>query len=177
MNEPPPRRPLPRLVIVLAAGFGCVALSGCGSSSHQATRSGGNTGAYASYPADGHYNPYPTAPQGTVTRYQEYTEAPPPPVEEPKPKVASSGATASRATASTSPSTKKTTTKKKPSTATTASKPATSKSSGRGTVHLVKPKDTLWGIARKYHTTISKLKSANGLSSDLIRDGQKLKIP
>jgi len=37
--------------------------------------------------------------------------------------------------------------------------------------------DTLYGLARKYGTTVTKIKSANGLSGDLIRTGQKLKIP
>ncbi len=37
--------------------------------------------------------------------------------------------------------------------------------------------DSLYSLAKKYHSTISKIKSANGLKSDLIRDGQKLKIP
>lgn len=185
MSEPISRRPLPSVFLLLTAGLGCAAWSGCTSSSNKVAQSGGNTGAYASFPADGHYNPYPNAPQGTVTRYQEYTEAPPPPApeEEPKPKPKPSATTAARTTASTSPA--RTTTKKKSTTAATASKPspkvaskaAPAKSAGSGTVYVVKPKDSLWSISRKYHTTISKLKSANGLSSDLIRDGQKLKIP
>jgi len=178
MNESVSRRPLPHLPLLLAAGLGCVALSACNSTKPKYAQSGGG-GAYATYPSDGHYNPYPNAPQGTVTRYQEYTEAPPPPpLEEPKPKPKpkSSGAAPSRTTASTGSS--KTTAKKKPATAATAaSKPASTKSTGRATVYVVKPKDSLWSISRKYHTTISKLKSANGLTSDLIRDGQKLKIP
>ncbi|MCB1225491.1 MAG: LysM peptidoglycan-binding domain-containing protein [Verrucomicrobiales bacterium] len=36
--------------------------------------------------------------------------------------------------------------------------------------------ETLYGLARKYGTTVSKIKSANGLKSDLIRIGQKIKI-
>jgi len=41
----------------------------------------------------------------------------------------------------------------------------------------VKSGDSLSTIAAKYHTTVSKLKKANGLRSDLIRIGQVLKIP
>jgi len=43
--------------------------------------------------------------------------------------------------------------------------------------YTVKSGDTLSGIARKYHTTVAKLKSHNGLISDVIRVGQVLKIP
>jgi hypothetical protein len=41
----------------------------------------------------------------------------------------------------------------------------------------VKSGDSLSTIAAKYHTTVSKIKKANGLRSDLIRIGQVLKIP
>jgi LysM repeat protein len=37
--------------------------------------------------------------------------------------------------------------------------------------------DTLYGLARKYGTTVTKIKSANGMSGDMIRLGQKVKIP
>lgn len=43
--------------------------------------------------------------------------------------------------------------------------------------YTVKSGDTLSGIARKYHTTVAKLKSHNGLRSDVIRIGQVLRIP
>jgi LysM repeat protein len=35
----------------------------------------------------------------------------------------------------------------------------------------------LSGIAKKYRTTVAKIKKVNGLRSDLIRTGQVLKIP
>jgi LysM repeat protein len=35
----------------------------------------------------------------------------------------------------------------------------------------------LSGIARRYGTTVSKIKAANGLKSDMIRDGKTLRIP
>lgn len=50
-----------------------------------------------------------------------------------------------------------------------------SRSSSRS--HTIKSGDTLGAIARKYGTTVSKIKAANGLKSDLIRAGKTLKIP
>jgi lipoprotein-anchoring transpeptidase ErfK/SrfK len=43
--------------------------------------------------------------------------------------------------------------------------------------HEVRPGDTLGKIASQYRTTVDFLKRTNGLSSDMIRPGQKLKIP
>lgn len=43
--------------------------------------------------------------------------------------------------------------------------------------HTVKKGDTLFDIAKKYKTTVSKIKKANNLKSDNLRAGQKLKIP
>jgi LysM repeat protein len=44
-------------------------------------------------------------------------------------------------------------------------------------VHTVKSGDTLYGLALRYKTTVAKIKSSSGISSDLLRIGQKLKIP
>lgn len=46
-----------------------------------------------------------------------------------------------------------------------------------GKVHRVRSGDTLSEIARRYGTTVSKLRSANGLTSKRLRIGQELKIP
>lgn len=46
-----------------------------------------------------------------------------------------------------------------------------------GNVHRVRSGDTLSEIARRYGTTVSKLRSANGLTSNRLRIGQELKIP
>jgi len=43
--------------------------------------------------------------------------------------------------------------------------------------YKVKSGDSLSVIAAKYHTTVAKIKKANGLRSDMIRVGQVLKIP
>lgn len=58
-----------------------------------------------------------------------------------------------------------------------SSKKTSSSSRSAGRTHTIKSGDTLGGIARKYGTTVSKLKAANGLKSDLIRAGKTLKIP
>ena len=47
----------------------------------------------------------------------------------------------------------------------------------RPTRYRVRPDDSLWKIARKFGTSVEKLKYANNLSSSIIRPGQRLKIP
>lgn len=44
------------------------------------------------------------------------------------------------------------------------------------TVYEVQPNDALSKIARRYNTTVGLLKRANGLESDMIKPGQKLKV-
>lgn len=51
-----------------------------------------------------------------------------------------------------------------------------SRSSGGGT-HTVVSGDTLYSLARRNGTSVKAIKNANGLSSDIIRIGQKLRIP
>jgi LysM repeat protein len=46
-----------------------------------------------------------------------------------------------------------------------------------GIAYSVRPHDTLAKIARRHHTTVAKLKAANGLNSDRLRIGQKLTLP
>jgi len=52
-----------------------------------------------------------------------------------------------------------------------------SKASNSSNYYIVQKGDTLWNIANKYKTTVSKLKDINNLSSNLIFVGQKLLIP
>ena len=47
----------------------------------------------------------------------------------------------------------------------------------RGTVYVVKPGDTLRGIARAHGTTAKAIQSASGLSRDQLKVGQKLILP
>lgn len=48
---------------------------------------------------------------------------------------------------------------------------------GKGGTYTVRKGDTLGAIAKRNHTTIAKIKKANGLRSDNVRIGQKLRIP
>ena len=50
-------------------------------------------------------------------------------------------------------------------------------SAENGTVYTVKSGDTLTGIAQRHGTTVSALRSANGLRTSRLLIGQKLKIP
>ncbi len=49
-------------------------------------------------------------------------------------------------------------------------------SGSRGGYHTVRKGETLGGIARRYHMSTSQLKSMNGLHSNTIRIGQKLRV-
>ena len=55
-------------------------------------------------------------------------------------------------------------------------KSSSSKSKG-GSSYTIKKGDTLGAIAARNGTTVSKIKAANGMSSDFIREGKSLKIP
>lgn len=54
--------------------------------------------------------------------------------------------------------------------------PASKPSSPSAGSYVVKSGDTLWGIANKYGLTVAKVKSLNGLKSNLIIPGQKLNL-
>ena len=47
-------------------------------------------------------------------------------------------------------------------------------SAGSGTVHVVKPGETLYRISRQYGVTVEKVRKWNKLSDDIIEVGQKL---
>lgn len=60
---------------------------------------------------------------------------------------------------------------------TTASKSKAKPAAGGSRSHTVKKGDTLYGLALRYGTTVAKIKSANGMSSDMLKIGRVLKIP
>ncbi|MCE9519386.1 MAG: LysM peptidoglycan-binding domain-containing protein [Verrucomicrobia bacterium] len=64
----------------------------------------------------------------------------------------------------------------KSKTKTKTAAPTKSKST-TSTRYVVKKGDTLEKIARRYGISVSKLKSANGLKSGVVRTGRTLKIP
>lgn len=137
----------------------------------------------SNFATDGGYNPYPgttgsgggyetpavSEPAYTAPTKPSY-EAPPTVDEYAFNTPSKPASTASSSKPKTS-SSSSSSTKSKPKSSTTAKKASSSRT------HTVAKGDTLYGLARKYGTTVPKIKSANGLSGDLIRLGQKIKIP
>ena len=66
---------------------------------------------------------------------------------------------------------------KKVSSSSSKKKSTSSSKSKGGSSYTIKKGDTLGAIAQKHGTTVSKIKAANGMSSDFIREGKTLKIP
>ena len=161
--------PAARLLSFVAA---CSLLSSCQNGQSPFGQQGGNDPYVSNYGNDGGYNPYPgqsgSAQSSGYSTPPTYTPPPAPMEADPYAFHASSS---TPKTSSSSSSPKKTVSSSKPKSST---KSSTKKSSGS---YKVVKGDTLYGIARKRGTTVAKIKSANGLSSDLIRPGQSLKIP
>lgn len=58
-----------------------------------------------------------------------------------------------------------------------APEPFTLKAGEQLVPHTVVKGDSLWELAQKYNTRVSRIKSANNLQSDMIVEGRTLKIP
>ena len=179
--------------------LGCAALALFAASNLVSCKTTESSGDYASnFGNDGGFNPYPgqgayaqpgsLLPAGassSTSSHPQYAEAPPPPppgyevpgsaptyTPPPVPGTSSSGVkkttTSSKPSSSTSTASKKTTTP--------AKKPVAKKKPS-GSIYTVVKGDTLSAIARKKGTTVAKIKAANGMSSDFLSIGKKLKIP
>lgn len=110
------------------------------------------------YPGQAGYQPY-TEGGGQAPEYQQYT----PPQESYVPETSYTPEPAPTYTAP----------KPKPST----SKPSKPKTTSSSRTYTVQKGDTLYRISRNQGASVSQIKSANGLTSDLIVPGQKLVIP
>jgi len=125
------------------------------------------------YANDGGYNPYPDQPGHVVAGAPTY-EQPVAPVEADPYAFNATSAAASKPSSSGSTPKKATSTSSNPKSSST--RKSTAKKSSGSSIHTVGKGDTLYGIALKNKTTVAKIKAANGLKSDLIRPGQKLKL-
>ncbi len=102
--------------------------------------------------------PPPSRPAPTPT-----LRTTPPPTSRPSTSVASSSSSSPTRKPTTSSSTAKPKPKPKPTSSTLT--------------HTVKSGDTLYALALRYKSSVAKIKSASGISSDKLKIGQKLRIP
>ena len=160
----------------LAFSATCLALASC-----ENTKKSSSSDPYASnYGTDGHYNPYP-GQSGYASTTPKYQTPPAPPSQSAEPEAPANPYSFS-GTKKVTPSVSASSTHKKTVASSTSSKKKStpSKSTAKkstGSRYSVTKGDTLSSIARKKGTSVAKIKAANGLSSDLIRLGQTLKIP
>lgn len=163
----PEPHPIMTALRYIALSATCFVLASCDN-----MKKSSSSDPYASnYGNDGHYNPYPgqSGYASTTPKYQT-PPAPPSLPPEPEPPANPYAFSSSKKTTPSSPSSSSPARKK-----TTPSKSTAKKSSGSR--YTVVKGDTLSAIVRKKGSSVSKIKAANGLKSDLIRPGQVLKIP
>lgn len=164
VNHLPTMKPL-RPIQILAAILLCI--SGASCSVFQKSNSGDATGAYAS---DGGYNPYQGQPgqpgqpgQAGQPSYQQYQPSQQYAPQQQAPQQPYQTYTPSQPDYTPQPD--------------YTAPPSKKRSSSAGGSYTVKQGDTLYRIALNHHTTVSRLKSTNGLTSDLIHPGQQLTLP
>jgi len=175
--QPPPIMTALRFIAFSAT---CLALVSC-----ENTKKSSSSDPYASnYGNDGHYNPYP-GQSGYASSTPKY-QTPPAPTSLPAQPEAPANPYSFGGSQKVTPSSSNLTTQHKTTASSTSTKkkPMSSKSAAKTSgKKSTKPKytvtkgDTLSSIARKRGSSVSKIKAANGLHSDLIRPGQSLKIP
>lgn len=138
--------------------------------------SGGNDPYVMNYPSDGGYNPYPDQP-GRLSGSAPSYETPVAPAEADPYAFKAASQTPPKTTSSSSSTPRKTVaSSSRPKSSVSSQSRTTAKKSTGSSSHTVVRGDTLYGIALKNKTTVAKIKSLNGLKSDLIRPGQRLKV-
>jgi len=169
------------LLLALKSVLILTAVIGVTSCSSTKSASGGQYAEYnggpVNYGSDGAYKPYSgtqprQAPAATSGGYQEFNQ---PPANAHKATYQPQTAKSSSKTSSTKKKTVASTSPSKSTSKTGSSK--TAKSAPKTQNHVVRHGDTLWGLAKKYHTTVPAIKKANHLTSDVLRDGTSIKIP
>ena len=176
---------------LLLAGGSVVLLPAC-----KTTEQGAGADPYVTN--EGGYNPYPgaggqasresllppsAAPRSGagayVPQYEQAVPAPPPGFDLPGDGGSFKESPAPKRSSASSSKPSSTTTAKK-TTSSSAKKPTTTtkkKPSSAGKIHTVVKGDTLYGLALKNKTTVAKIKALNGLKSDMLSIGKKLKMP
>ncbi len=155
----------PSLLQVFAGVLLCLSATACKSTKPSSTGYDAEYPQYATTDGGGAYNPYPSAGGGTP-QYEQYTPSP-----------AAHTTTPAIPEYTPEPVIPKTPPKPKSTASSTPKKSTTTAKKSTGGSYTVQSGDTLYGIARKKGASVSKIKSANHLTSDLIRPGQKLVIP
>lgn len=135
-------------------------------------------------PPENSPEPYDQPPESAVAATSPNYETPPSSSSDPYAPVYSagnsgSGSTRSKSKTSSSSSKSKSTAKAKPKPKPNPKpKPKPKPKPQSSTMsYAVKKGDTLYAIASRYGTSVAAIKKANGLSSDLLRDGRTIKIP
>lgn len=171
----PEPHPIMTALRFIALSTTCLALASC-----ENTKKSSSSDPYASnYGNDGHYNPYP-GQSGYASSTPKYQTPPAPPPSLPAQPEPPANPYAFSGSKKVTPTTSSPTPQKTVASSGSAKKSTPSKSTAKkssGSRYTVVKGDTLSAIARKKGSSVAKIKSANGLTGDLIRLGQSLKIP
>lgn len=167
-----------RYLPLIVPGALVLALSGCGGSARYVSDHPSGTGpfdsrgnyveAWADDPSKWSGKSVPTPSDPPEVQLVSNDTPPPPPVTVTAPSVAPRP-TPSLSTGTTTVTISNPKPKPKP-----VVKP---KPKPKSTIHSVRKGDTLYGLAKRYGTTVGALQRANSIKGSTIRIGQKIKIP